>query len=85
MGHGERVLTQQTEDVTILLKLNDGAHYAVNEVGGRLWELLDGNRSVSSVVATLYEEYDAPAEVVKADALELLVELTAEQLVVESQ
>ena len=55
LGHGERVLTQQTEDVTILLKLNNGAHYTLNEVGGRLWELLDGNRSVSSVVATLYE------------------------------
>ena len=83
LRQGERILTQQAAGTVVLLSLDTGEYYALNEVGSRVWELCDGTRRVSEVVALLCQEYAAPAETITADVLELLQDLAHEQLVVE--
>lgn len=77
----EDVLAQQVEDKEILLRLGSGEYYALDAVGRRIWDLCDGTRSVGEIVATVGEEYDAPQDIIQADALELLQELLDEKLV----
>jgi coenzyme PQQ biosynthesis protein PqqD len=74
------VLAQDVQGRTVLLRVDDGGYYAVEDVGARIWELCDGARSVSEIVATIHDEFDAPADVVQADVLEFLAELRREQL-----
>ncbi|MDQ3396353.1 MAG: PqqD family protein [Deinococcota bacterium] len=71
----EKILKQETPETLVLLNLDDGQYYALNEVGGRVWDLCDGSYRVSELVATICQEYDAPDGVVEADVLELLEEL----------
>jgi len=66
---------------TVLLNLDDGQYYALDEVGGRVWELSDGSRSVREIAGALAAEYDAPEAEIQADVLELLQELMGEGLV----
>ena len=77
------VLTQVANDTVVLLTPDTGEYYTLNEVGGRIWELADGTRSVADIAATLAGEYEAPADVVETDALELLNDLVAERLLEE--
>ena len=77
----EQVLGQRMDDTFVLLKPSDGNYYALDEVGSRVWELCDGRRSVADVAATICSEYDAPAETIRADVLELLEDLAGESLV----
>lgn len=79
----ERVLAQQVSGTLVLLNLDDGHYHALNRVAARVWDLCDGTRSVSDVVSVLCQEYDAPAEMIQVDVLELLEDLTSEKLVVE--
>ena len=51
------------------------AVYVLNEVGARIWELLDGQRSLAEISAVLLQEYDAQAEEVEADVIEIVVQL----------
>jgi coenzyme PQQ biosynthesis protein PqqD len=83
LRRGERVLTQQAADTCVLFHLDTGEYYALNEVGRRVWELCDGTRPVAELVAQLCQEYDAPAETIAADVVELVTELADEQLVVD--
>jgi coenzyme PQQ biosynthesis protein PqqD len=83
LRQGERILSQQASGTLILLHLDTGEYYALNDVGRRVWELCDGTRQVADVVALLCQEYDAPAETIAADVLALVQELAYEQLVVE--
>lgn len=80
--HSERVLVRQVDDTMVLLSLDDGQYYALDEIGGRVWELCDGTRSVSNVIQIICAEYDAPPETVKADVLELLQDLAGEKILV---
>ncbi|HWE60689.1 MAG TPA: PqqD family protein [Chloroflexota bacterium] len=78
----EQVISQSFEDTLLLLHPTTGEYYSLDEVGGRVWELCDGTRSVAQVIATIDEEFDAPMAEIAADVLELLGELADEQLVV---
>ncbi len=49
--------------------------YTVNEVGARIWELLDSEKNVSDIVETLIEEYDIEHAKAEADAIEFLSQL----------
>jgi hypothetical protein len=76
----ERVLVEQIEDETVLLDLDSGLYFALNEVGARVWELCDGARSVDEIVDVIAGEYDADGATVRTDVVELLAELVDERL-----
>jgi hypothetical protein len=79
----ERVLISRISDRVALFDVDAGTYYALNDVGGRIWELCDGNRQIHDVVAVIREEYDAPAHIVAADVSDLLADLARENLIVE--
>lgn len=79
----EQILTQQAKETLILLNLESGTYYALEEIGGRVWELCDGNRTISEIVSVVCEEYDAPSQMVETDVRELIGELINEKLLVE--
>ena len=78
----DRVLVQHAADQWILLDVENGQYYALDEVSGRVWDLCDGSHSVSAMVAALCQEYDAPVESVEEDVLAFLGEMADERLVV---
>lgn len=47
----------------------------LNEVGGRIWSLLDGTRTPEDIARVLTSEYDVTEEQALADVLEFLEEL----------
>jgi coenzyme PQQ biosynthesis protein PqqD len=76
----DRVLVQRAAGKHILLDLDSGQYYALDEVSGRIWELCDGTHDVAAVVAALCQDYDAPEEAVEADVLAFLGEMVDEKL-----
>jgi hypothetical protein len=57
-----------------------GNHFGVNQVGVRIWDLLDEAGSVDSLVATLLREFDISAERCRAEAEAFVGELLARGL-----
>jgi coenzyme PQQ biosynthesis protein PqqD len=78
----EGVLAQKAHGRTVLLRLEDGGYYALDEVGAMIWQLCDGSRAVAEIVALLCEEFDAPESTVQEDVLEFIGDLRREQLLV---
>lgn len=81
---GEGILCQEAQGQTVLLRLVDGSYYALDEVGARIWELCDGERSLGEVIDALCAEFAAPARTVRADVLEFVGQLRGEQLLVDA-
>ena len=53
------------------------AIYTLNEVGSRVWTLLEAPKSVPEIVTVLSDEYDATREQITKDVIELVHELQA--------
>ena len=79
---GEQVIAQKASNDLLLFNIDDGNYYSLNEIGSRIWELCDGNHSVSQVVAALAAEYDTTNEELEKDVAELLETLQSGQLIV---
>jgi hypothetical protein len=82
-GRRDRVMVQQVEGSSVLLDIDSGQYFALNEVGGRVWDLCDGSRSVTNIAEVLCDEYDVDATTALRDASELLSSLAGAGLVVE--
>lgn len=66
---------------TVLLDYAGGQYYGLDEVGTRIWELVREGSTLGTIVDRLEAEYDAPRDVLEADASALLAELAARRLV----
>jgi hypothetical protein len=78
----ESILAQRAHGDTVLLRLQDGGYFALDEVGAMIWELSDGTRDLGEIVALMCAEFDAPEATVRADVLEFVGDLRRERLLV---
>ena len=68
-------------DRTVLLDFQSGQYYGLDEVGTRVWDLLQSGTSAHQVAEQLEREYAAPRAVLEADVRALLMELHSAGLV----
>ena len=66
-------------EVAILYLVN-GVYYGLEEVGARIWELIQEPRTVAEIRDSIVAEYDVLSAVAERDLLRLLQRLRAERL-----
>jgi hypothetical protein len=81
----KQIIAQKGADDVLLFNMEDGSYYALNEVGNRIWELCDGTHGMAEMICVLAKEYNAPAEMIETDILEVLADLRSKDLIVESR
>ncbi len=65
----------------MLLDPVQGEYFGLDEVGTRIWALLPDHPTAAGLADRLFEEYEAPREMLAADAARLLGQLAAMKLV----
>lgn len=65
----------------VLLNLSTEEYFSLNEVGSRIWDLMDGQRTVADITDSITTEYDAERADVLEDVLVLLDELAEAGLI----
>lgn len=65
------------DDETVVIRQEAAEALVLNEVAGRLLELIDGQNTVGTLVERLLEEYEVPIAELVADVQEYLEELLA--------
>ena len=66
---------------TVLLNIQTGHYYGMDQTGGRFFEVLRDAMSVGSAVESLIREFDAPAEQIRGDMLRYCGELLQHGLI----
>ena len=77
----KEVLSQEVNGETVLLDLQGESYFGLNEVGTRIWQLLQAGETVDETLSTLSDEYDVSREQLESDVDELLNKLTETGLV----
>lgn len=49
-------------DEKVMMNMDKGKYYALNEVGSRIWDLINSNTKVSEIVDALLKEYEVSEE-----------------------
>jgi hypothetical protein len=65
----------------VILDLVDGTYYGLDDVGTRIWHLLDTPRCVADLCDTLEAEYDVDRPALERDVMALLTDMARRNLV----
>ena len=68
-------LFQEVSGETVILDLNSEQYFGLDEIGTRIWQLLQENADIQTAYETMLQEYDVEPETLKADVEKLLQEL----------
>jgi len=69
------------EGEAVILSLDTKILRGLNPVGSRVWELIDGQRSVDEIVGVIVQEFDVSQEAAARDVGDFVRELLAKSLV----
>lgn len=69
------------DNEAVILNLDSGIYYSLNEVGTKVWGLCDGSNGVRDITAAIVEEFEVQEEIAQKDILELISDLLTEGLV----
>jgi hypothetical protein len=75
------VIGQVVEHEAVLVLPERGEVKVLNESGARIWELIDGHRSISEIVALIAQEYVTEPAQVERDTLAFVQELCNRRMV----
>ena len=76
-----QVLSTRAADAVVLLDRKRGTYHTLNEVGGRVWELIGEGVATDGIVHRLLEEYDVPRSRLEQDVSATICRLIEERLV----
>ena len=86
-GPSEDVAARKIEGETLIVPLVAGIGdleddlYTLNETGQAIWEKLDGEKSIQTIVDELNSEYRAPIEEIQEDVLGIIEELARRRII----
>lgn len=63
------------DDETVLLDLNRGIYFGLNNVGSLIWEMIQQPQSVETIYSAVLEKYEVDPETCRRDVLRLLEDL----------
>lgn len=76
----EGVLFRDLAGEAVLLQLESGNYYGLNETGTRMWSLLVEHGRVEEALQDLVQEYDAPPERLRQELFLFIETLVSQKL-----
>ena len=76
------VVFRDLDGEAVILDLVSGTYFGLNEVGTRIWRLVDEGRDLSQIADVMASEYQADRETIARDVARLLDDLRARRLIV---
>jgi len=77
----DKVVSRELEGEAVMLNLESGVYFGLDEVGTRIWALIQEHGSLRKVFELLQREYDIAPSTLESDLLRLVEELRAKGLV----
>ena len=77
----EEVVFRVLEAESVVLNLESGIYFGLDDVGTRMWQLIDELQSLRGVADALAREYEAPREQLDSDLIAFVEQLHAKGLV----
>lgn len=59
----------------VMLSMQDSCYYGINEVGVRIWELIESRMSIAGIIEAICDEFDAGAQQCEQDVQAFVAQL----------
>lgn len=77
----QAVVWREVDQQAVLLRLDTGRYFTLNETGTHVWRLLDRTATLGEIEAGLLAEFASPPQGVWEDLVACVADLAREQLI----
>ena len=78
---GDGIRSKEFGEAGVLLNVNSGEYFQVDEVGMAVWGQVDGRKTAGEIIEALAAHFDADQGVLARDAIEFMEELMSRGLI----
>lgn len=78
----DRIIWRRIDSETMILDLEKDIYYSLNDVGARIWELLDKGTSIKRINEIICEEYDVDDSTASKDIAKIIEKFGKEKLII---
>jgi len=78
----KEILSSQIDDETVMMDIEKGEYYGINQVGTRIWVLLERPHTIKQLCDTLMEEFEVGEEECFGDVREFVGRLAEKKMVI---
>ncbi|PWC88154.1 hypothetical protein TSH100_08390 [Azospirillum sp. TSH100] len=75
------LLSTEIEGEFVMMDMDSGRYFNLDRIGSVIWKTLEQPREVADLCRFLGEHYEAPAEVIERDVLDLLQQMADRKLI----
>ncbi len=75
VGKNKKSASRIIDGEAVIVLPEIGEIKVLNAVGSRIWDLLDGHRTVAEIAGTIHQEFEVAAEQAQQDVIEFIGEL----------
>jgi hypothetical protein len=76
----EEIVASDIDGETVMMSIENGKYYGMDDIGSRIWELIEKPIKVSDLIATLLEKFDVDRETCERDVPKFLNELNEDKI-----
>lgn len=81
VSHSGDLVSCELDGEVVLMSIENGSYYRIDEVGSRIWTLLEKPSRVRDVCEALMREFDVERERCERDVLTFLNDMHSDQLI----
>ena len=81
ISRSESLLSNNLGDDVVMMDIEQGAYYGLEEVAARIWELTEKPVSFASICETLTAEYDVPKQKCEQEVTAFIDDLTNHKII----
>ena len=74
------VVFRELDGEAVILNLESGIYFGLDQVGTRIWRLIQEHGALQKVFETMCDEYDVGSDTLERDLLQLVDELCEKRL-----
>ncbi len=76
----EEIVASGIDGETVMMSVENGKYYGLDDIGSRIWELIERPVKVSDLIDTLLERFDVDRETCERDVLKFLNGLNEDKI-----
>ena len=76
------MLASEIDGEKVMMSMDKGEYFGLNQVGSRIWELIEEEIEVNGLIDKMLEEFDVEASECKEDVIGFLNELNEKGLII---
>jgi len=76
----EEIVASDIDGETVMMSVENGKYYGLDNVGSRIWELIERPVKISKLIDTLLEQFDVDRETCEKDVLTFLNQLNEDKI-----